>query len=756
MFSRTLIFIGLLVINCLCGYSQLPEPLLQLGFGGNNHDWIISGYPLEDGGQLLTGYSASGNTGDKDAALYGDMDVWVIRTDATGAVVWQQTYGGEKDELLGDVLFESDGTFVLGASSLSLPSGNKTAMRIKWVDYWLVEADLDGNILWQQTYGGDENDVLTCMIETADGGFLLGGNSNSGIYGTKTDTCRGLTDYWIVKLDSLGAVEWEKTLGGSGEENLTSLVQLADGNFIVGGYSFSPVSGEKSEYSSLFNPDWWVIRLSDTGELIWENSIGGSSYDYLYDMYEKEDGIIVLVGSSSSLISGDKTAAKIGGYDGWIVEINEDGDVLQDVVIGGVYDDEIKQMEVDDSTYIFVCQSTSVPGFDKTAPAYGNFDAWIVFTDLAYDVISDIAVGGSMADYPVSMEMNDGRWGISCFSYSGISGNKTVSNQGGGDYWYFEIPTCLPLITVYLDDDGDSYGGADSILTTLCDMQEGYVFIGGDCDDSNSDIHPSALEICNGLDDNCNGDVDDGILFFTIYQDLDEDGFGNADSSLWSCYLPDGYVINGIDCDDNNALIHNLQAYYVDMDGDGLGGEESAFFCSLLPPFGYADNSDDCDDTTPGLGALNLFYVDNDDDGYGQPGTAIYFCAFEVPGFVTNADDCNDTDPSVNPAAEEVLNGLDDNCNYEADEGLVGVEQQEISPIQLFPNPVTHTLTVQLPENYGPDAPYTILDIRGAIIATGHLHRPFHQFNLIDCPDGVYVINVYIADHLYSHLFIIE
>jgi hypothetical protein len=192
------------------------------------------------------------------------------------------------------------------------------------------------------------------------------------------------------------------------------------------------------------------------------------------------------------------------------------------------------------------------------------------------------------------------------------------------------------------------------------------------------------------------------------------------------------------------------------MDGDGLGGDESAFFCSLLPPFGYVSNNDDCDDTTPGLGVMNLFFADNDDDGYGQPGTSIYFCALEVPGFATNADDCNDTDPAVNPAAEEVLNGLDDNCNYEADEGLVSVEQQEISFFQLYPNPVTHTLTIQLPDDINTPTLYTIVDITGSIVGSGQVYQPVNQLNLANYPNGVFIINIYLQDQLYSQLFIKE
>ena len=161
-------------------------------------------------------------------------------------------------------------------------------------------------IQWQNTIGGSGYDYLHSIQQTSDGGYVLGGTSNSNISGDKTDSSQGSYDYWVVKLDASGVIQWQNTIGGSGFDRLFSIQQTSDGGYVLGGYSYSNISGDKTE-NSQGSADYWVVKLDSSGTIQWQNTIGGSGWDMLYSIQQTSDGGYVLGGYSDSNISGDKT-----------------------------------------------------------------------------------------------------------------------------------------------------------------------------------------------------------------------------------------------------------------------------------------------------------------------------------------------------------------------------------------------------------------------------------------------------------------
>ncbi|RZK90572.1 MAG: hypothetical protein EOO62_34875, partial [Hymenobacter sp.] len=163
---------------------------------------------------------------------------------------------------------------------------------------------------WDRSFGGSATDFLYTMQVTADGGSILGGYSNSGISGDKTQPNQD-SDYWVVKLDANGIKQWDKTFGGSNIDILRSVQQTADGGYILGGYTYSNLSGDVSE-PSRGSADYWIVKLNAAGTKQWDHRFGGNNADLLYTLQQTADGGYILGGSSGSGISGDKSAGVYG------------------------------------------------------------------------------------------------------------------------------------------------------------------------------------------------------------------------------------------------------------------------------------------------------------------------------------------------------------------------------------------------------------------------------------------------------------
>ena len=201
----------------------------------------------------------------------------------------------------------------------------------------------------------------------------------------------------------------------------------------------------------------------------------------------------------------------------------------------------------------------------------------------------------------------------------------------------------------YVDADGDGFGDENN-QSEACDLRLGLSAVSGDCDDTNILISPSAVEICDEIDNDCNEQIDEGVSD-TFYIDEDEDDFGNPDITMEGCSLPEGYVENANDCNDTDTLINPSANEYCDTVDNNCDG--------------VIDENYSVDAT--------LFYADVDGDTFGNEENTILACS--VPeGYVTNTDDCNDTNDLVSPNATEFCNGVDDNCDGEIDEIGVAID----------------------------------------------------------------------------------
>jgi gliding motility-associated-like protein len=264
-------------------------------------------------------------------------------------------------------------------------------------------------------------------------------------------------------------------------------------------------------------------------------------------------------------------------------------------------------------------------------------------------------------------------------------------------------------LTFYADIDNDTYGDpANTILA--CSAPVGYVSDNTDCDDGNAAVNPSAIEICNNADDNCNVTIDEGVQL-TFYADTDNDTYGDAANTIDACTAPVGYVSDNTDCDDTNAALNPGAAeicngvddncnvtidegvqltFYADTDNDTYGDAANTID-ACTAPVGYVSDNTDCDDSNAAVnpaaleicnnaddncnvtideGALLTFYADTDNDTYGDAANTIDACTAPV-GYVSDNTDCDDSNAAVNPGAAEICNGVDENCNTQIDEGVL-------------------------------------------------------------------------------------
>ena len=428
-------FLALLI--CIAHPNAFTQVTItsQKTIGGSGGDYFTCLTPVQ-GGFIAGGTSFSDSSFEKSENGRGNGDYWVVKTDKVGKIIWDKTIGGSGNDNLKSIIQTSDGGYALIGESFSNISFEKTENSRGQSDFWLVKLDKEGNIQWDKTIGGSGTEYIDYIVQTVDGGYVLAGSSDSNASGEKSENSRGFVDYWIVRLDANGKKVWDKTIGGYSYDWCSPFALTKDGGIIVGGFSLSNISGEKTE-NSRGGSDYWLVKLDSKGNIQWDKTIGGSADEWCHGLYQSADGGYIIGGSSMSGISGEKTDYNRGGADYWVVKIDKKRNVQWDKTIGGSSDDWCNNMiQTKAGGSAIFGGSLSPTSGDKSEFSRGGADYWLVNLDPEGQLLWEKTIGGYYDDWGDAVaEPEKNTFLIGGLSYSPIGADKQEFARDNGDYW---------------------------------------------------------------------------------------------------------------------------------------------------------------------------------------------------------------------------------------------------------------------------------------------------------------------------------
>jgi hypothetical protein len=430
-----LIFSFLLSLNAYC--QTAPTIQWQKSLGGTLNDHANYGLQTTDGGYIMVGGTFS-NDGDV-VGHHGYIDCWVVKVDLNGSIQWQRPFGGSSYDDGFFIQQTTDGGYIIAAESAS-NDGDGSANHGQ-SDFWIIKITSTGNIQWQKTYGGSSGDGATCIRQTTDGGYIVAGYtiSNDG----DVNGNHGLSDFWVIKIDQAGNLQWQKAFGGSNYELANCIRQTPDGGYIVYGQTRSN-NGDVTGFHGSY--DYWVIKLNSTGNLQWQKAFGGSNLDNPTTISLTNDGGYIMTGQSNST-DGDVTGNH-GNDDAWVIKVDINGNIQWKKCFGGPgVDPGMDIQQLSDGKYILLCHSTSSSG--DASSNHGQWDYWFLQMDINGVILWEKSYGGSLNDVALAAQKTTDN-GYVLFGYSKSNDGDVTNNHGVEDYWIVKLNPSLVTSTVDL------------------------------------------------------------------------------------------------------------------------------------------------------------------------------------------------------------------------------------------------------------------------------------------------------------------
>jgi hypothetical protein len=358
----------------------------QKCLGGLGTDAITGLESVATGGYILTGTTAS--NGNKSAAQvfgnHGDLDIWVAKVDELGAIEWRKCYGGCSRDEARAVRQTSDGNYCVVGGTMSYNTGDIFGYHADW-DAWVLLIDSKGDMIWQKTIGGNGVDYLYDVAVTDNGDFVLGGLSSSTDGDLSGIANKGGEDYWISKLSASGDLLWSKCYGGSSNDGIRGMCLATDGSILVTGLTFSQNGDVTNAHGG---SDLWMLHLNTNGGLLWQKTFGGSGADVAYAVFQRSDNDFITVGETAS--NDQDVAGNHGGRDVWVVKFDANGLLKSQKCLGGTSDD-IARAACKGAADVFTIGGWSSSSNGDVTQNVGSSDTWVVKMNVPLGLKPDVS-----------------------------------------------------------------------------------------------------------------------------------------------------------------------------------------------------------------------------------------------------------------------------------------------------------------------------------------------------------------------------
>lgn len=399
-------------------------------FGGSEKDFVSGCVETNDGCLIVVGESSSSNH--DLSSNYGIKDGWVAKINSNGDIIWSNNFGGSSLDELYNVIATNDGNYI--ACGMSSSDDIDLNNNHHLFDGWIIKFDGNGNILWSKNYGGTSTERIYSIVELQDGTLVAAGNAHSQDIDLNIPTYGG-TDGWVLKLESNGNIIWSKAYGGTKNDSFLKIKKTNDNSLIMCGNTFSADNDLTSNYGST---DAWVVKINENGDKIWSFNFGGSDSDSFIDFQITAQNEIILCGESESN-DQDLSNGNYGQDDAWITKINSSGSMIWSKNFGGSQSDVFSSIVLKPNNNILICGFTESNDHDLIDLNIGLSDGWLVELDENGDNPWFKNLGGSLEDELISIvsSSNNNYYSIG-FSFSSDL-DLSSGNYGNSDFWFTKI-----------------------------------------------------------------------------------------------------------------------------------------------------------------------------------------------------------------------------------------------------------------------------------------------------------------------------
>ncbi len=396
--KKGLFFIIFLIWTLLLACSKKDGPLAIFKkiseihlFGGSQNEEAQAVVATQDGGYLVLANTQSSD-GDITGKTTEDYDLWLLKFDANHELLWQKIIGHANNDKGNSIIPTPDGGWLIAGSTQDAQPNQNNITQV-----WLVKIDSQAQLLWEKTYGYAGVDVAYDILATTDGGFLVSGiidvTASNGAGNTKSKAQKHAGgDYWVLKVDAAGNLQWSRYFGGSYTDTAQDALALSDGSFLILGTSDSEdvdISKNKGTY------DLWLLRISADGTMLWEKSFGGTQIDEGVKMQLISSSEVMLVGTTRST---DLDAAQNkGGADVWVLTLDIEGAVLREKTYGGSSFDTATSLNKTTNGHYLITGNSRSADYDLTQNQ-GYSDAWVFTIDRQGALQWQVSVGGPQLD----------------------------------------------------------------------------------------------------------------------------------------------------------------------------------------------------------------------------------------------------------------------------------------------------------------------------------------------------------------------